>query len=89
MFGNGKILRVVRKSFSIFNSCSRLFNNKLEIMKKIFTDIPNSNKWKTLQKITEGWSNDEKYYMQTDDGTQLEWYNNFSQTIPKWYLRFF
>lgn len=40
-------------------------------MKKIFTDIPNSNKWKVIRKINEGWSNDEKYYIQTDDGTQF------------------
>ncbi|MGB0931721.1 MAG: aminoglycoside phosphotransferase family protein [Chitinophagales bacterium] len=40
-------------------------------MKTFFTDIPNSNKWKILQKITEGWSHDEKYHIQTEGSTQF------------------
>lgn len=40
-------------------------------MKPIFSDVPDSHTWKIIRKINEGWSDDEKYYVKTDDGNQF------------------
>ena len=37
-------------------------------MKDAFNDIPNSHTWKIIKKINEGWSDDEKYYIETNNG---------------------
>jgi len=40
-------------------------------MQAIFSDIPDSNTWKITQKINEGWSDDDKYYIKADNGNQF------------------
>ncbi|KAA3631941.1 MAG: phosphotransferase family protein [Bacteroidetes bacterium] len=37
-------------------------------MGNFFADIPLSNNWKIIRSIKEGWSDDEKYYIQDDKG---------------------
>lgn len=39
-------------------------------MKRDFHDIPHSKNWKRVQAITEGWSEDEKYYVETQTGAK-------------------
>ncbi len=36
-------------------------------MKNAFNDIPNSHTWKIIKEINEGWSDDEKYYIETNN----------------------
>lgn len=40
-------------------------------MLKIYNEIPDSCKWKTVEAINKGWSSDKKYYIQTTDGREL------------------
>lgn len=40
-------------------------------MIKICNEIPGSNKWQIVKAINKGWSNDQKYYIQTTDGREL------------------
>ncbi|AKB25720.1 Aminoglycoside phosphotransferase [Methanosarcina sp. MTP4] len=40
-------------------------------MLKLYNEIPDSCKWKTVEAINKGWSNDQKYYIQTTDGRKL------------------
>jgi len=40
-------------------------------MKPNFSDIHNSHTWKIIREINEGWSDDHKYYIKTDDGNQF------------------
>lgn len=40
-------------------------------MLKICNEIPDSCKWKIVEAINKGWSNDQKYYIQTTDGREL------------------
>ncbi|MFK7773224.1 MAG: aminoglycoside phosphotransferase family protein [Saprospiraceae bacterium] len=40
-------------------------------MEEIFLDIPSSNSWGIIKPIKEGWSDDLKYYIKSDNGTQF------------------
>lgn len=40
-------------------------------MIKICNEIPGSCKWQIVKAINKGWSNDQKYYIQTTDGREL------------------
>ncbi|HII00268.1 TPA: phosphotransferase family protein [Methanosarcinaceae archaeon] len=40
-------------------------------MLKIYNEIPDSCKWKTVEAINKGWSNDQKYYVRTADDREL------------------
>lgn len=40
-------------------------------MIKICNEIPGSSKWQIVKAINKGWSNDQKYYIQTTDGREL------------------
>ncbi len=40
-------------------------------MNPLFSDISDAHTWKITRKITEGWSDDEKYYIKTDNGNQF------------------
>ena len=66
-------------------------------MIKICNEIPGSSKWQIVKAINKGWSNDQKYYIQTTDGRELllrtsdiSQYENkkreFDTYIPKWYI---
>ncbi|WP_025718235.1 aminoglycoside phosphotransferase family protein [Paenibacillus sp. 1-18] len=40
-------------------------------MNQIFSDIPGSRTWSHVEEIHKGWSNDKKYYVQTNDDREL------------------
>ncbi|WDV46414.1 phosphotransferase [Clostridiaceae bacterium M8S5] len=40
-------------------------------MKHEFRDIPNVKTWKKISKINKGWSSDEKYYIEANDGSKM------------------
>ncbi len=40
-------------------------------MDKVFNEIPTSDSWKKISLVEKGWSNDKKYYIETQDGTRL------------------
>lgn len=40
-------------------------------MQNIFYDIPENDSWEQVQKVSKGWSTDEKYEIRTNDGSHL------------------
>ena len=40
-------------------------------MVELCNEIPGSCKWQIVEPIKKGWSNDQKYYIQTADGREL------------------